>query len=490
MYTCYVRYVHATKSFHTHYMLLAYFDVYNYTTTPAYTIHSLTYIHTYIYLHTYTLSQSEILSLQARLAELEKLHRSARSDLEAHQDRDTQTTRELQRMIDKQEYELKRSQERLQECNTRIESDTIRIQSLERKIQELQDSIYDKTKAINEEKHRYDLLESTHIKLVEAREKLTAELLEERQKYSSIDEVLTRQKTSISALEAEVASYKARVNDPSLLSPQRGVAPAPAYTPYHGQNYDPYSPPPTHPSTLSDMNNNNNNNNITLQKLQYDIDYKLKQELTDLLQHQKQELLEIKQYKILQEKEDEFKGKLKEISNESQYYKQLCYDLESRLKHTEQIQQDAATASAAAVNADILFQQQLQQQQQQAYTPNLSQTLPPNAYTTPSAAVGQQVDQSMALIQTQLHALRDHLANTLNGPNASRGANTAVPVYYPYSNSFVSYPPTPITRGRVLYPPMSSMVQLPMGASPQRVLPHDGAVQQLHMKVGDSVFPL
>ena len=465
--------------------------------TPYTLLH--TYIHTYIYLHTYTLSQSEILSLQARLAELEQLHRSARSDLEAHQDRDTQTTRELQRMIDKQEYELKRSQERLQESNTRIEADTIRIQSLERQIQELQDSIYDKTKSLQEEKHRYDLLESTHIKLVEAREKLTADLLEERQKYGSIDELVSRQKASISALEAEVASYKARLNDTissvsyPLLSPQRGVAPAPAYTPYTGQNYDPYSPPPSHPSTLSDMNNNsnNNNNNITLQKLQYDIDYKLKQELTDLLQHQKQELLEIKQHKILQEKEDEFKGKLKEISNESQYYKQLCYDLESRLKHTDQIQQDAAAATtAAAVNADILFQQQqLQQQQQEAYTPNLSQTLPPNAYTTPSAAVGQQVDQSMALIQTQLHALRDHLANTLNGPNASRGANTAVPVYYPYSNSFVLYPPTPITRGRVLYPPMSSMVQLP-GASPSRVLPHDGAVQQLHMKVGDSVFPL
>ena len=395
-------------------------------------------------------------------------------------------------MIDRQEYELKRSQERLQECNTRIEADTIRIQSLERQIQELQDSIYDKTRVLQEEKHRYDLLESTHIKLVEARENLTAELLEERQKYSSIDELVTRQKASISALEAEVASYKARINDtaPSvsypLSSPQRGVAPATAYTPYHGQNYDPYSPLPTHTSTQV-PDNNNNNNNMTLQKLQYDIDYKLKQELTDLLQHQKQELLEIKQHKILQEKEDEFKGKLKEISNESQYYKQLCYDLESRLKHTEQIQQDTA---AATVNADLQYQQQqlLQQQQQQAYTPNLSQTLPPNAYTTPSAAVGQQVDQSMALIQTQLHALRDHLANTLNGPNASRGANTAVPVYYPYSNSFVSYPPTPITRGRVLYPPMSSMVQLPMGASPQRVLPHDGAVQQLHMKVGDSLY--
>ena len=301
---------------------------------------------------------------------------------------------------------------------------------------------------------------------------------------------MSRQKASISALEAEVASYKARLNDTTpLLSPQRGVASAAAYTPYHGQNYDPYSPPP--PPTYPTTQVPDNNNNITLQKLQYDIDYKLKQELTDLLQNQKQELLEIKQHKILQEKEDEFKGKLKEISIETTYYKQLCYDLESRLKHTEQIEQDTATTTAA-VNADIQYLQQqlLQQQQQQVYTPNLSQTLPPNAYTTPSAAVGQQVDQSMALIQTQLHALRDHLANTLNGPNASRGATTAVPVYYPYSNSLVLYPPTPITRGRVLYPPMSSMVQLPMGASPQRVLPHDGAVQQLHMKVGDSVFPL
>lgn len=102
-------------------------------------------------------SQVEISRLASKVAELETINNILSEKADKASDNTALVVKEVQRLLDKSEYEVIRLKERIHEMEKKSDNDTNRVINLEREITKLQDELFKKDANIREEKQRVDL---------------------------------------------------------------------------------------------------------------------------------------------------------------------------------------------------------------------------------------------------------------------------------------------------------------------------------------------
>ncbi len=102
-------------------------------------------------------SQVEISRLSSKVTELETINNILSEKVDKASDREALAVKEVQRLLDKSEYEVMRLKDRIHEMEKKADNDTNRVINLEREITKLQDELFKKDANIREEKQRVDL---------------------------------------------------------------------------------------------------------------------------------------------------------------------------------------------------------------------------------------------------------------------------------------------------------------------------------------------
>ena len=180
----------------------------------------------------YVALQAEIARLMSRVAELDGANNVLREQLDRSTEREDASVREVQRVLDKTEFELCRAKERLAETEGRLAAEQQRVSALERELSSTQDQIFRRDRQLREERER---VEQSSSKLEECRNRyeeelstLRAQLVQERQSSS---ELVRKHRAELDSIKEEVslrlpaiaASAAERVEEQCSLKAQRDI---------------------------------------------------------------------------------------------------------------------------------------------------------------------------------------------------------------------------------------------------------------------------
>jgi len=105
-------------------------------------------------------AQQETSRLTSRIAELEAINNVQRSQLDKASEMEAFAVRDVQRLLDRSEFDNSRLKERVMELEKKSETDISRIVSLEREIANMQEQMFRKDRFVKEEKQRAEIASS------------------------------------------------------------------------------------------------------------------------------------------------------------------------------------------------------------------------------------------------------------------------------------------------------------------------------------------
>jgi hypothetical protein len=161
-----------------------------------------------------TFIQGEVQRLTSRVAELEAISSVQHAQLGGAQENELANVREVQRLLDRSEYEVQRLKNRLTEAESKRELDAGRIIRLEAAVNEAEATMSKKEISIKEERRKYEVLHET---LRQTKDKASQEISElkklleaERTKFATL---MATHKQTVETMQEEAAQ-----NMPKLVA--------------------------------------------------------------------------------------------------------------------------------------------------------------------------------------------------------------------------------------------------------------------------------